>query len=183
MHSSNQTLAGEIPATISSTFIFIFSFLPLMMKKEEDMVIQRTNEKSFEARISFVAKVISIQGFHSIYRWKRSRTNSNSNFQSPKNQLTSRDFRSTESANDQPSLLKHETLPFSHYISRFEETQDLILEKSTRPCDIWQPVVQPAIKSWRSAFMIQILILPRTSKALKSLLPTPLFWLSVSRLW
>jgi len=63
-------LHGEIPATISITFVLSLSFLHLMKEEKEDMATSKTKERSFEVRISFekIKKIISIQGFHFIYR-------------------------------------------------------------------------------------------------------------------
>jgi len=82
---TNQTAEWRELTIISSTFILSIFFFHLMKKKRENMVTQqkqrRENLKNFLEKI---AELISIQGLHSIYRWRRSWTTSNSIFQSPK---------------------------------------------------------------------------------------------------
>jgi len=70
---TNQTAEWRELTIISSTFILSIFFFHLMKKKRENMVTQqkqrRENLKNFLEKI---AELISIQGLHSIYRWRRS---------------------------------------------------------------------------------------------------------------
>ena len=95
-------------------------FLPPSNEKEKKKTWRFSRvKKEFWSKGSLEKIVIAIfiSGLHSIYRWKRSWTASNSNFQLSKSQSTSQDFWSIESAKDQPSPLKHKTLLPSHYNS------------------------------------------------------------------
>jgi len=77
------TVSRMARAPTTSYSIFILSFLLPSdegEKRHGDPAKKKRDE--FSAMISFekIAEVIFIQGFHSIYRWKRRQTNFNSNF-------------------------------------------------------------------------------------------------------
>ena len=177
----NQTPAWR---ELDHYFLYLplsFSFLHLMNKKKEDMAIRQNKKREFWSKgfSEKIAEVIFIQKFYSIYRGKRSWTAFNSNFQSPK--IGSRAKIFGQPNQQEINRRRQNTKPYLPVIMSpgFKETHDPIKERSSRSMHNWQPVVHPAIKFWRSAFIIQILVCPRTSKALKGLLPTPLFWFLV----
>ena len=159
MYRTNQT-----PARWEHDHRFLFcrpsiSFLHVMRRKKKTRRSNITKERSFEARISFekTTEVIFIYGFHSIYRWKRSRTDCNSKFQSPKSQSTSR-FSVNRISRRSTVVIKTRN-PFSQFLCLLDSKRHRIrLQRNLADwCDSWKPVAQPAIKSRRFTFMIQIL--------------------------